>query len=291
MAWNALPPLVGPEWLAVRLHWPDLVVLDATVELGFPPDGPYTLASGRPGYLNGHVPGAVFANLLADLSDPHSPHPLTLPSVERFAAAAGALGAGGGRRVVVYDRGPGVWATRLWWQLRVVGFDDVAVLDGGLPAWRSGHHPIETGDVAPRPATLVPRRRDRLVADADEVAELAASDGPANLFLTLDEETFLGDGPQRHARPGRIPGSRLLSSTSLTDPRTGRFLPPDQLRDRLDSAGVLAARRPVSYCGGGASATAVAFASVVAGGPDVAVYDGSLEEWAADPSRPLVTGR
>jgi thiosulfate/3-mercaptopyruvate sulfurtransferase len=286
---DSLPRLVAPEWLAPRLHWEDLVVLDATVELHFPEEGPYTAASERAGYLDQHVPGAVFADVLGDLSDPDGAHLFTLPSPERFAAAAGALGIGPGRRVVVYDRGAGAWATRLWWLLRVFGFDDVAVLDGGLPAWTAGKHPVETGEVPPRPTTFPVGLRRDLVADADDVAKLVG-DETACLVFTLDEATFLGEGPLRYRRPGRIPGSRLVPSAQFVDPGTGRYLPVDQLRDRLAAGGVLTASRPVSYCGGGISATVVAFAAALAGRDDVAVYDGSLTEWAADPSRPLVTG-
>jgi thiosulfate/3-mercaptopyruvate sulfurtransferase len=286
---DRLPLLVAPEWLAARLHWPDLVVVDATVDLRFPPDGPYTASSGRPGYLAGHVPGAVFADLLDDFSDPAAPHPFTLPGGQRFAAAAGALGIGRGRRVVVYDQGGGAWATRLWWQLRVFGFDDVAVLDGGLPAWRAGAHPVEPGPVDPVPAQFPLGYRPALLATAEQVAR-SSGDGSACLLFTLDEATFRGEGPRRYARPGRIPGSSWLPSTSLTDPVTGRYLPIDQLTERLAQAGALDHRRAVSYCGGGISATVVAFAAALAGRPDVAVYDGSLTEWAADPARPLVTG-
>lgn len=287
---RALPLLVSPGWVAARLHWDDLVVLDATVELHFPATGPCTASSGEPGYLAGHVPGAVFADLLGELSDPDAPHLFTLPQPDRFAAAAGALGIGPGRRVVVYDQGAGAWATRLWWQLRAFGFDDVAVLDGGLPAWRDAAQPVETGPVAPRPVAFSSRPRPQLVAGAETVRN-ALPEANSCLLFTLDEATFRGEGPNRYARPGRIPGSRLLPSASLTDPRTGRLLPVEELSQRLHAAGVLTAERPISYCGGGISATVVAFAAALAGRDDVAVYDGSLTEWASDPARPLVTGR
>lgn len=284
---GTLPLLVGPEWLAARLDWPDLVVVDATVDLVFPQEGPYQARSGRPGHLEAHVPGAVFADLVTDLSAPDAPHLFTLPGPERFAAAAGVLGIGPGRHVVVYDRANGAWATRLWWQLRVFGFDDVAVLDGGLAAWRAGAHPVESGEVEPRPTTFVPVLRPGLVADVEEVSRLTRSDRSC-LFLTLDEATFRGEGVPRYARPGRIPSSRLLPSASLVDPSTGRYLPPEQLRERLEA--VLAADRPVTYCGGGISATVVAFGAALLGRADVAVYDGSLTEWTADSSRPLEVG-
>jgi thiosulfate/3-mercaptopyruvate sulfurtransferase len=287
---RAWPLLVSPGRLAARLHWDDLVVLDATVELTYPERGPCTASSGRAGYLGGHLPGAVFADLLGELSDPEASHPFRLPSPDRFAVVAGALGIGEGRRVVVYDQGATVWAARLRWQLRVFGFDDVAILDGGLPAWRAANQPTETGDVATRAATFICRPRPDLVADADSVQATAVAEYCC-LFFTLDEVPLRGEGPDRYAWPGGIPGSRLLPSASLRDPRTGRFLPVEQLRDRLEDAGVLSADRPISYCGGGISATLVAFAAALVGRDDVAVYVGALTEWVTDPSRPLVTGR
>jgi thiosulfate/3-mercaptopyruvate sulfurtransferase len=286
-----LPRLVSPKWLAARLEHPDLVVVDATVELRFPPEGgPYSAVPGRPGFEAAHIPGAVFGDLVTDLSDPGAAHLFTLPAPERFAAAAGRLGIGDGRRVVVYDQGAGAWATRLWWQLRVFGHDAVAVLDGGLPAWRAGAHPVAAGPDAPVPATFTARPRPELVADADAVAAAIGETGTC-LVLTLDEDTFTGAGPPRYARPGHIPTSWLLPSAGLVDPATGRFLPPDELREQLAAPGFLAARRPISYCGGGISATVVAFAAALVGRDDVAVYDGSLTDWASDPARPLVTGR
>jgi len=285
---GAIPLLVTPAWLAARLHWDHVVVLDATVLLDFPPDGPYTARSGYEGFLAEHLPGAVFADLLTELSEPSAPALFTVPTANRFAVAAGALGVGRGRLVVVYDRGGNAWATRMWWLLRLFGFDDVAVLDGGLSAWRLANHPVEPGPVRARPATFSPHLRPDLLADAEEVQHL--SDGHGCLVLTLDEVTFRGEGPSRYARPGRIPGSKHLPSSSLLDPGTGRFLPAEELRHVLASGGVLDAPRAVSYCGAGISATVVAFAAAVAGRPDVAVYDGSLTEWAADPARPLVTG-
>src|ERR1700679_219934 len=131
----SLPPLTDVEALAAVVDDPALRLFDATVNLIRPPEGgPYTVQSGRTEYEREHIPGAGFADLAGPLSDPGSPFAFTLPSAERFAAAAGRLGIGDGTHVVVYAQDPPMWATRLWGELGYFGFDAVSVLNGGLPA-------------------------------------------------------------------------------------------------------------------------------------------------------------
>src|ERR1700691_2078815 len=126
----SLPPLTDVEALAAVLDDPALRLFDATVNLIRPPEGGlYTVQSGRVKYDREHIPGAAFADLAAALSDPDSPFAFTLPSAERFAAAAGRLGIGDGTHVVVYAQDSPMWATRLWWELRYFGVDAVRVLD------------------------------------------------------------------------------------------------------------------------------------------------------------------
>ncbi|HST40668.1 MAG TPA: rhodanese-like domain-containing protein, partial [Conexibacter sp.] len=140
-----LPALIDAAALDAHRDEPGLLIFDATVLLQRPPEGgPYEVLSGRAGYDAGHVPGAAFADLAGALSDPDAPRSFTLPSAERFAAAAGALGIGPDSHVVVYAQEATMWATRLWWLLRYFGFDAVSVLDGGLPAWTAAGLPLST---------------------------------------------------------------------------------------------------------------------------------------------------
>jgi thiosulfate/3-mercaptopyruvate sulfurtransferase len=272
--------LVTPEWLSAHLDDEDLVVLDCTVNVG----QDFRAVSGRADYEAGHVPGAAFADLLDDLSDPSSPFETAMPTPERFCTTMGALGVGDDARVVLYDGTMSIWAARVWWMLRWVGFDRAALLDGGLVAWELADLPLST-EPADRPArTLTPALRPGLIADREEV--LAAIDDPSvHLVDTLMAEHYRGDWTM-YARPGHIPGATNVSALDLFDER-GRFRPDDELATLLDGD---RAARHITYCGGGIAASANAFAMTRVGFTDVAVYAASLQEWAADPACPLVVG-
>ena len=283
------PLSVSPQWLHDNLDDENLVVVDATNHLPVPTDGPYVPESGAQTYRAEHIPGALFADLLGDFADPAAAEPWTAPDHERFAAAAGALGIGDGATVVVYDQHDGFWATRFWWHLRYEGFDQVTVLDGGLPAWKAAG--FEVTDVVPEPTprTFTGTRRPGLIRSTDEVAANLDDEGTV-LVNVLDEATYRGE-VDTYARRGHIPGSINLPVVTLRDPASGALRPVEELRAEFESAGLLDTdMRVVTYCGGGIAATGVAHALALAGRDDVAIYDGSMTAWAGNPELPLVTG-
>lgn len=284
-----LPELVDVDWLRAHRTDENVVIVDATTHLPIPKEGPYTPESGAQTFGREHIPGAVFADLLTDFADPDDPQPWTAPTHERFAAAAGALGIGDGARVVVYDQHEGFWATRFWWHLRFEGFDEVAVLDGGLQAWKAAGQDVTDAVTTPTPRTFAGTRRPELIHSTQAVA--AAVDSPNTLLVNvLDEPTYRGE-TSTYARPGHIPGSINFPVFRLRDPETGALRPTEELRAEFESAGLLdPERKVVTYCGGGIAATGVAHALALAGRDDVSVYDGSLTAWTADPELPLVTG-
>ena len=136
--------LVTAEWLSQHLNDPNLVVLDCTVLVEPNDDGSVRVVSGRANYDSGHIPTAGFADLMGDLSAGDSPLQFAVPTPEQFGAAMGALGVGDDSRIVLYDGGNSVWAARVWWMLRWVGFDRAALLDGGLAAWTAEDRPLST---------------------------------------------------------------------------------------------------------------------------------------------------
>ncbi|EOM78354.1 sulfurtransferase [Rhodococcus rhodnii] len=273
------PPLVTVDWLRDHLDDADLVAVDASNHLVVPDDGPYTPESGRDAYLAEHIPGAVFADPLTAFADSDAPFPWTAPSHEQFAAAAGEIGIGDGARVVIYQDTPGpqMWSTRFWWQLRLEGFDDAVVLDGGLPAWKAEGLPVTDDETVPVPRTFSGVHRPELIRTTQQV--LAELDDPGTVLVNvLDPATYRGESTN-YARPGHIPGSINLPVSEIVDPDTGGLRSPDQLRTLFSDAGLLDPQR-----------TPVAHALAIAGRDDVAVYDGSMTAWTADPDLPLVEG-
>lgn len=270
------PRLVGAQWLHDRLDDPSIRIVDATVHLTFDERGAH-VESGRETYRGAHVPGAAFADQIADLTVHDGEAPFEVADSDRFARAIGELGIGNDHTVVVYDHANGIWATRLWWQLGFEGHEDVVVLDGGLGAWQEAGFSIASGDSTYPPAVFTPNRRPDRVASTSAV-EAATQDSGVLLVNSLDRGSFAA---------GRIPGSVNVPFDELVDDR-GRLKPLDELRPLFESVGALdPGVAPVTYCGGGIAATAVAFALHGLGRDDVAIYDGSMNAWTADPTRPL----
>jgi thiosulfate/3-mercaptopyruvate sulfurtransferase len=280
-------PLVSTQWLADHLGSDDLVVVDATVL-------PYTQPSGRPGYLsghesyvvNGHIPGAVFADLVDEFSDPEGSYPFTHPSADRFALAAGALGIDNRTTVVVYDAVVNQWASRLWWLFRAAGYDRVAVLDGGYSKWLAEDRETDIGHVEPSAVGFTAMERPELWVTKADVAAIVNGDAAGALVCGIPPKEFSGEEGSR-ARRGHIPGSHSAPSGRLIDRASNAFLGSDQLRESF--APVLSDERIVTYCNGGIAAAADALALTLLGHRNVAIYDGSLNEWAADADAELVT--
>jgi thiosulfate/3-mercaptopyruvate sulfurtransferase len=282
--------LVETGWLAEHLTDPGVRVLECTVYL-HPAEVPggYRVESGRSRWAQGHIPGAGFADLHEDLSDPSSPLRFMLPSAERFASAMSRYGVGQGVRVVLYDRFVNMWAARVWWMLRAFGFGDAAVLNGGWKKWTLEGRPVSTDDGVRPLRSFTARPRPDLVADKAGVLA-ALSEGGACVLNALTEEQHRGTGGVTYGRPGRIAGSANVPARALVDPETHAYLPDEVLRAKFAAVGALDARRVVTYCGGGIAASSDAFALALLGRDDVAVYDASLSEWAADPSLPMEQG-
>ena len=280
---------VSTRELAGMLGGPGVRVLDCTVHLHPLPGGGMRAESGLDDFRSGHVPGALFADLIGALSDPGSGLRFTLPSEERFGAAIGRLGVSNDTDVVIYCAGSPHWAARLWWMLKAFGHDRAAVLDGGWEAWRSEGRPIETGEAAADPVTFRAARRPGYFVGRAEV-EAALADPGAVVLNSLTPEQHAGTGGHHYGRPGRIPGSVNVASRDLVDRSSGLMLPAPELRGKFDAAGALSAGRVVTYCGGGIAASLGAMVLHRLGQPNVAVYDDSLQAWARDPSLPMETG-
>ncbi len=280
---------ITPAALAQQLGTPGLVVLDGSVFQRPSPDLTTMLQeSARASFEKHRIPGSVHLDALDWLWDRARPFRFALPSPEATAAAFAAHGVGEGSRVVIYDRVGGNWAARTFWTLHWIAFDDVRLLEGGFAAWRAAGLPVESGPApAPTPAArpVVPKPRARAIADRDEVLA-AIADPSVAVVNALSAEQHAGTGGLTYHRPGRIAGSCNIPAARLGD----ATLPPAEVAALAAAAGIAPGQRVVAYCGGGIAASNLVFNLMRAGWTDLAVYDGSLDEWGRDASLPMETG-
>jgi thiosulfate/3-mercaptopyruvate sulfurtransferase len=281
--------LVDTAWLADHLADPDVLVFDCATHLIPDPKITYQVVPAREDFEKGHIPGAQFVDLLRDVSDTSHRFRFMRQAPEDFAAAMRGFGVNNRSRIVTYSTANAWWATRLWWLLRVFGFDNAAVLDGGWQKWMREGRAVETGPAAARTQGDFAVREVRdLMVDKQQVLA-AIGDGGVCTLNALAPQQHTGGGGNSYGRPGRIAGSVNLPAAHLLNPETNEFLPADELQRRF--AGVGAMDRPViTYCGGGIAASADALALVMLGHEGVKLYDASLSEWASDPNLPMETG-
>ena len=280
--------LVDTASLESALADPRLRVFDCTVQLVPDPPRRYRVVSGREDYEQAHLPGAGFLDVAGELSDPDSRLPFTLPSAERFAEAMSRQGVGPGTRVVLYSRGSPMWATRVWWLLRAFGFDDAALLDGGFEKWSKEGRRVSSAPSAYPPARFEPRPRPELIASRAAVLA-AVGDRAACIIDALPRPSYRGEGPSPYGRAGHITSSVNAPFNELVRAQDQTLRTADELRALFGEIGLQGDQRAITYCGGGIAASLAAFALVLIGHPDVALYDGSLSEWAPDPSLPMET--
>ncbi|TCZ58537.1 sulfurtransferase [Roseicella aquatilis] len=279
--------IVTTEWLAAHLDDPSLRVFDCTTYLLYETGTgrPYRVESGRADYDRGHIPRSGFLDLQGELSDTAAPTNFMMLPPEDLAARLAARGIGAGTRVVLYARKSPQWATRVWWMLRAIGFDDAAVLDGGFDRWAAEGRPLETAETRYPPASLVARPRPGLFVGKEEL-RAAIGDASACTINALAPDLHSG-GNARYGRPGRIPGSVNLPAAALLDPATLAFRPAAEVAASAAAVGADPSKRILLYCGGGIAATLDAFLLHQLGYQDIAVYDASMSEWARDESLPI----
>jgi thiosulfate/3-mercaptopyruvate sulfurtransferase len=277
-------PLVTTEWLHEHLGDVRVKVVDASWYLPGDPRDP------KADYLQARIPGAVFFDIDA-ICDRTSPLPHMAPLPEQFALQIGELGIGSEDTVVVYDDVGVSSAPRAWWTFRLFGHGKVFVLDGGLPAWRAEHRPIEHGP----PQPVVPGDFMVLTPHPDLVRSLAQvraalESGDEQVVDVRPEARFRGEAaePRPGVRPGHMPGAVNLPVGAMT--RDGRMAEPAEIERAFRDAGVDPQGPIVTSCGSGIAACIAALGLATLGRWDVAVYDGSWTEWGSRPDTPIVTG-
>ncbi len=277
--------VVETDWLAAHLDAPDLVVLDGSWHL------PTAGRDPRAEYRAEHIPGALFFDI-DEISDETSNLPHMLPSTVKFASRMKKMGIGDGMRVVVYDSVGMFSAARVWWTFRVMGHEDVAVLNGGLPKWKAEGRPVTS---EPQPARserhFTPRLNASLLRDLGDMKRIVES-GSVQIADARGPGRFAGTEPEPRAglRSGHIPGSRNVPYARLVNP-DGTLKPAEELRQLFSDAGIDPAKPVVTTCGSGVSAAVLSLALAIIGQPDSALYDGSWSEWGReDAGTPVETG-
>jgi thiosulfate/3-mercaptopyruvate sulfurtransferase len=273
--------LIDCHTLALHIHDPQWVVVDCRFMLSDP-------GAGRRAYEASHIERARYAHLNDDLSSPVTPrsgrHPL--PDPQRLAAELGKWGIDNSKQVIAYDDSFGAMASRLWWLLRWLGHDTVALLDGGLPRWQREGRPVTKDLPVVTPATFTPRVRDDMWVDANTVAKAVKQ----NDWLVMDaraEERFNGEVEMLDPIAGHIPGAINLPFEDNLHV-SGRFSSPQELRELYE--GLIENVRPeqvIQMCGSGVTACHNILAMEHAGLPGARLYAGSWSEWIRDPARPV----
>jgi thiosulfate/3-mercaptopyruvate sulfurtransferase len=279
---KSIESLVSAQWLKENIDDSDIVLLDTTVIVEMDNKGGFSQKSGLQQYKDGHIPNAVFADLLGNLSAKDELD-FIMPTPLQFKLAMENLGVGDYSRVVLYSAENPVWAARLWWMLRWIGFDNVAILDGGLKAWKTNGNALSTELPVNSKKSLTLNLRPELIADRNEVFA-GIKNNQVDLYDAMPGPHYKGMF-SLYARPGHILSAVNIPTIELLE-ESGLYKPLDDLDLLIDGQ---KKNRSIAYCGGGVAASAVAFNLYRLGYSDVAVYMGSLNEWAADPENPMTT--
>lgn len=284
--------LVETEWLERNLKNPNLRVLDCTVNVLKNPDLdqgrkiPFIYRSGYENFSQGHIPGAGYIDIPGELSDPLSEVPLMLPSNDQFIESMRNHGINNDSHVILYSATEPNWAARVWWMLRSVGFNRVAVLNGGWKKWVVENRAVSQQAYRYPLGDLSLYSNNNLFVDKNEVLKSLLNDN-IRIINALPVGIYEGSSEIMFGRKGRITNSVNIPFISLHDADTGSYLPANQLQNKFDKVNVSDAKHIITYCGGGMAASNDAFALALLGYENVSVYDGSMLEWGNDPSLPM----
>ncbi len=278
--------LVSTDWLAQHLNDPNVRIADVRWYL-FDKD-----KTGQAEYARGHIPGAVFFELEADLSSPRDPggarHPL--PTSEQFAEVASRAGIAPQTHVIVYDDRGAASAARLWWLLTYFGHANVAVLDGGIAQWIAEGRALQTDVPQFARTSFIAQPHPAMVVDRATVNRWRTD--PRALILDVRVgERYRGEVEPIDPRAGHVPGAKNAPlANSVRGGEDWRFCDVNELRAWYTSLGAREAERIIAYCGSGVNASQAVFTLNLAGFDQVQLYAGSWSDWCGDPGLPVATG-
>lgn len=291
---SSIFPLISVDELFQRLEDPTLAIFDTSVVLPSPRfDGDYRVESGETLWREAHIPTAQHLDLTHDLSDTSASFSFALPAMENLAKRFSAQGINHHVTPILYDNSDGFWAARTWWMLRSIGIT-ARILNGGYQAWKRLRKPIakqrhtqNLSKITKKSSYTLFNLQPQLWCNRKQVLDIVEERAQGTLVCALSNSVFNGTSPTRYSRRGHIPGSLNLPARALFDTQ-GFYRPVTELKQILQPLMTDTSLPFILYCGGGISAAVLAVALTQIGQDNICIYDGSLQEWSADPNLPLV---
>ena len=277
--------LVETDWLESNLENPNIRIFDCTVWLNPHPKKIYTIVSGKKDYDEGHIPNSDFLNL-EDISLKNTPYPFMMPDIKTFDKVMSLKGVGPDTHVILYSRANIQWATRVWWMLKSMGFNNASILNGGFDRWKNQNKNISTTPVTYQENKFISIPQNGLFCTKEEVLNSLTNN---NISIINALRSTLHDGSEKvdYGRLGHIKNSINIPSLEMVDPDTNLYKSLEDLKIIFKNYNVLNKEKVIAYCGGGIAATNIAFVLTALGFNNITVYDASLSEWAKNNNLPM----
>ena len=277
--------LVETDWLESNLENPNIRIFDCTVWLNPHPKKIYTIVSGKKDYDEGHIPNSDFLNL-EDISLKNTPYPFMMPDIKTFDKVMSLKGVGPDTHVILYSRANIQWATRVWWMLKSMGFNNASILNGGYDRWKNQNKNISTTPITYQENKFISIPQNGLFCTKEEVLNSLTNN---NISIINALRSTLHDGSEKvdYGRLGHIKNSINIPSLEMVDPDTNLYKSLEDLKIIFKNYNVLNKEKVIAYCGGGIAATNIAFVLTALGFNNITVYDASLSEWAKNNNLPM----
>ena len=277
--------LVETDWLESNLENPNMRIFDCTVWLNPHPKKIYTIVSGKKDYDEGHIPNSDFLNL-EDISLKNTPYPFMMPDIKTFDKVMSLKGVGPDTHVILYSRANIQWATRVWWMLKSMGFNNASILNGGYDRWKNQNKNISTTPITYQKNKFISIPQNGLFCTKEEVLNSLTNN---NISIINALRSTLHDGSEKvdYGRLGHIKNSINIPSLEMVDPDTNLYKSLEDLKIIFNNYNVLSKEKVIAYCGGGIAATNIAFVLTALGFNNITVYDASLSEWAKNNNLPM----
>ena len=277
--------LVETDWLESNLENPNIRIFDCTVWLNPHPKKIYTIVSGKKDYDEGHIPNSDFLDL-EDISLKNTPYPFMMPDIKTFDKVMSLKGVGPDTHVILYSRANIQWATRVWWMLKSMGFNNASILNGGYDRWKNQNKNISTTPITYQENKFISIPQNGLFCTKEEVLNSLTNN---NISIINALRSTLHDGSEKvdYGRLGHIKNSINIPSLEMVDPDTNLYKSLEDLKIIFKNYNVLSKEKVIAYCGGGIAATNIAFVLTALGFNNITVYDASLSEWAKNNNLPM----